>query len=246
MTSRGTFGLPWNELLRPANVDVFVMNVTQLRKNVGDLFRLRPTPFRIDQDGKRLPELDDHWRLEGVLRNPARVRLTNIRTDHALELESDNIQERRSPDFFLLRCQLTLTPKHVDVEPIHRGAPIVPTATQRREAPATVATKYVNMPAGYERRLNYHRYRIVKDAAARDERGGYSFPVRVKGPELRVRTFHKEALKQLGSFEAQTEFTDEMGQLAFTYSGPHGPEMIEDLATKHGLSVLECGNRFTL
>lgn len=96
----------------------------ELAKNVGLLFRLRTLPVRIDATGTRPPQLDDEWRLDDVSDNPARIRLRNIATHDTVALESDNVQERRSPNFLLLRCQLTLTPRDVAIEPIAKGSPI--------------------------------------------------------------------------------------------------------------------------
>jgi hypothetical protein len=102
------------------------MNTKQLSKAIGELFRLRPRPLQVDTNGTRLPPCDDQWRLDSVAEQPARIRLTNVRTSHTLELESDNIQERRSPDFLLLRCQVILKQTGLELEPISKGAPIQP------------------------------------------------------------------------------------------------------------------------
>jgi len=221
------------------------MNAKELSKNIGDLFRLRPAPFRTNLEGQLL-EVDDEWRLESVLQKPTRVQLTNMRTGHQLELESDNIMERRSPDFLILRCEVTIGPNGIEIEPIHRGSPLVPPKTRKREETVGGHPKDVNMPAGYKRRLNYHRYRIAKDSAAKDERGGYRFPVRVKGPEDDIRAFQKEFIKGFGVFPTITRFSDHVGELEFTYVGPHGPEALESVAIKQRLTVLECGNPFTI
>jgi hypothetical protein len=221
------------------------MNAKELAKNVGLHFRLRPKPFRKDSEGKPLVQVDDQWRLDGVLHKPTRVQLTNTRSGHKLELEADNIMERRSPDFLMLRCELTIGPDGVDLEPIHRGSPLIPEKTRRREEKAD-GPKYINMPAGYERRLNYHRYRIAKDAAAKDENGDYRFPVRVKGVEGDVRAFHAEFIKRFGVVPTTTRFSGGVGELEFTYVGSDGPETIENLAIKHRLNVLQCGNQFTM
>src|SRR5687767_15071653 len=99
------------------------MNAKQLSKNVGHLFRLRPQPWRLDGRGQRLPDSDDSWKLRSVNSGPARITIANLSTGHVLELESDNIMERRSPDFVMLRCQVIITPTGITIEPIHRGAP---------------------------------------------------------------------------------------------------------------------------
>src|SRR5262245_59948766 len=41
------------------------MNARQLSKNVGNLFRLRPLPFRKESNGMALPKTDDRWNLWG-------------------------------------------------------------------------------------------------------------------------------------------------------------------------------------
>lgn len=102
------------------------MNANELSKGIGSLFKLRPLPQRVDEVGEAMAPIDDEWRLDGVLRNPTRVSLTNVSTGHTVQLEWDNVIERRSPAFLMLRCQLTLRASSIDIEPIYRGAPILP------------------------------------------------------------------------------------------------------------------------
>ena len=108
------------------------MNLKQLKKRQGTNLRLRPLPHRIDGSGKHLPESDDAWRLEKVLDNPSSIELLNIHTGHVLTLQPDNVQEYRSPDFLLLRCQLTVRPQSIDIEPIFgsAGSPSTPLRTR--------------------------------------------------------------------------------------------------------------------
>jgi hypothetical protein len=94
------------------------MNAQQLRRNIGQAFRLRPVPQRADVDGRRLPEIDDRWRLEEARDKPTCLRLKNIATGHVVELQSDNINRFQSPDYLILRCQLTLTELGVQIEPL--------------------------------------------------------------------------------------------------------------------------------
>lgn len=66
-----------------------------------------------------LPRSDDQWRLDQLLEGPQRgVRLVNIHTGHVIKLQLDNIREYRSPDFLLLRCQLTVRVTGIKIEPI--------------------------------------------------------------------------------------------------------------------------------
>ena len=95
------------------------MNFKQFKKQIGRTFRLRPLPHRIDRDGQTLPPSDDQWRLDRLLQGPERgIRLLNIRTGHVIELQLDNVREYGSPDFLVLRCQLTISTTGVEIEPI--------------------------------------------------------------------------------------------------------------------------------
>jgi hypothetical protein len=103
------------------------VNIGKLAQNVGRLLRLRPIPHRRQPDGLHLPDIDEPWRLDEILQAPTRLRLVNPATGHFVELESDNVREYRSPDHLILRCQLTLRGRHVDIEPLVPSAsPVLP------------------------------------------------------------------------------------------------------------------------
>jgi hypothetical protein len=110
------------------------VNAKELRKNVGAPFRIRPIPWRVDANGRRLKDVDYQWRLDAVDMSPIKVRLINTATGHVVELEPDNVIERRSPDFLMLRCQLILEPTGVGIEPIFRGTPVTPAAHSSHSA----------------------------------------------------------------------------------------------------------------
>lgn len=95
------------------------MNIHQLQKQIGHNLRLRPLPIRQGTNGELLPSSDDPWRLNQILDKPARVELSNIATGHILELQSDNIRGYQSPDFLMLRCELTISPRGISIEPTH-------------------------------------------------------------------------------------------------------------------------------
>jgi hypothetical protein len=120
----------------PCSLD-FDMNRKQLSRNIGQMIRLRPLPWRIDWNRRRLDDVDDMWMLDGVDDHPARVRLHHIATGHIIELASDNVEEWRSPDFLLLRCQIIIGPLGVDIEPIRRGSPLFPTPANN-QSPQTI------------------------------------------------------------------------------------------------------------
>lgn len=219
------------------------MNAKQLSKNVGQLFKLRPKPWRFDGDGERLPDSDDSWRLDSVANDPVRITIRNISTGHVLELESDNIIERRSPDFLMLRCQVMISLAGITIEPIHRGTPVGPMEPTPTH-PGSGA-KLLNAPPGYERRLNYHRHRVLREKAARSPSGGYEYPVQLKGSDGAIRSFSREFNATLGVFQTVTRSTNGVTELEFIYSGTAAPEVIENLAIKHSVTVLQCGNSVT-
>ena len=93
------------------------MNLTQLRSEIGAKYRLRPLPIFVTAGGSTRESVDLPWRLDEVLDDPSRLRLRCIETDDQVELHSDNVREYRSPDFLLLRCQLTIR-DGVEIEPL--------------------------------------------------------------------------------------------------------------------------------
>ena len=107
------------------------MNTDQLKKNVGELLRLRPLPVLIKgfssevsaltSDGPRLKKdavnTDYDWRLEDVTIQG--VSLHCLYTGHKIILGADNVREYRSPNFLMLKCRLMLEEGDtVRIEPI--------------------------------------------------------------------------------------------------------------------------------
>jgi hypothetical protein len=94
------------------------MNLQGLQKNLGQTLRLRPLPIRLDANGIDIGRSDDPWRLDAILKDPNRIRLSNLPTGHFVELQSDNVKQFQSPDFLILRCQLTIVGRTITLEPI--------------------------------------------------------------------------------------------------------------------------------
>ncbi len=106
------------------------VNTEQLQKDIGRELRLRPHVLVVKHflrqvavftSGdpmfeRRLIKTDYKWRLERATR--AGVTLHCLYTDHEITLGNDNVREYRTPDFLLLRCQLTLDGNKVHIEPI--------------------------------------------------------------------------------------------------------------------------------
>jgi|GEM_PF-1851494 hypothetical protein len=93
------------------------MNVKQLQRQLGTNLKLRPVPYRIGTDGQTVATPEEQWTLDAILTQPDRVRLIHIATGLSLELQKDNIREYRSPDYLILRCQLTITRTDIRLEP---------------------------------------------------------------------------------------------------------------------------------
>jgi hypothetical protein len=93
------------------------MNVKQLERQIGAKLKLLPAPIRVATDGQQAPAPDEEWTLDAILRQPSRVRLTNIASCLSVELQTDNIREYRSPEFLILRCQLTIAGQNIRLEP---------------------------------------------------------------------------------------------------------------------------------
>jgi len=106
------------------------MNIDQLKKNVGQDLRLRPNPLVVEHvplitgvrsssgnpvTERRLVKTDYLWRLVSV--TGSGVALHCHHTNHDITLGGDNVREFRSPDFLMLRCQLTLDGDKVVIEP---------------------------------------------------------------------------------------------------------------------------------
>jgi hypothetical protein len=107
------------------------MNLEQLKKkNLGSAVYLRPVPGRLQTATQKvLPPIDDQWTIYKV--EDGKVELHNLRTMHVVALGSDNIREFRTPNFLMLRCQLTLTEEQVLIEPFVGGGPASEPVTGR-------------------------------------------------------------------------------------------------------------------
>jgi hypothetical protein len=104
------------------------MNAEQLKKNVGQLLRLRPLPqFVVDDDYDAIAlfptrwratpdqDTDFDWRLDEV--TVEGVKLVCQSTGHKVTLGKDNVREYRSPNFLMLKCQLIIEGYKVRIEP---------------------------------------------------------------------------------------------------------------------------------
>jgi len=122
------------------------MNWDQMKKNVHARVHLKPTPYRLDDYGRKLPRLDDDWIIEEVSADG--VRIKNVRTHHTTTLGKDHIYDYISnPDqsrggvkhgFLTLKVQISLKPKGLSIVPTARpGESVEPPAVE-------IVEKWVN------------------------------------------------------------------------------------------------------
>src|SRR6266496_4600177 len=90
------------------------MNKRQLSNMAGSFVRLRPK-VKMVEAGEVVGESDDRWRVVAV--SDRDIALRNDRTNHRLTLGLDNVRSFQSPDFLLLRCDLSFEGDDISVEP---------------------------------------------------------------------------------------------------------------------------------
>lgn len=97
------------------------MNIKNfMKKNIYKTVQIRPGVIRKTTDGGTFKD-DDEWRvMEGA---EGTIGLRNTRTEHHLSLGVDNIKEFRTPNFLLLRCQITLQDNGFKIDPLPSYCP---------------------------------------------------------------------------------------------------------------------------
>jgi hypothetical protein len=218
------------------------MNLQQMRKNLGRHLHLRPIPHRVSDAGKRLPDIDDAWRLDAIMGDPQRLRLVNTSTHHVVELQPDNVREYRSPHFLVLRCQLIISSRDIQIEPLVPAAVLPGTESV---AAGAVRRSY-NVPPGYEQKLNRFRFQIARDTTARTSDGKYSFPVEFLAAKQDMEAFLDVTG---GRSTGEAALAQEPGgkvRLKAIYSGALSPTDLEKLAIAHRLQVIRCWPNVTM
>src|SRR6266850_8598144 len=94
------------------------MNFDQFeKKNLGRDVKIRPKAR--SENAGTVTLVDDLWRVARV--ESRTVELLNLRTTQSVEMAGDNFREFRTPNFLILRCQLTLPEEQVLIEPLVGG-----------------------------------------------------------------------------------------------------------------------------
>ncbi|HEX9758308.1 MAG TPA: hypothetical protein VGB26_11005 [Nitrospiria bacterium] len=93
------------------------MNKKGIEKLIGRPIKIRPKVKRVHGNGTELSFMDYDWYVELVSSSKGIIRLSNPATGHSKDLGMDNFYEFRTPNFLILKCQLTLKGYAVLVEP---------------------------------------------------------------------------------------------------------------------------------
>jgi hypothetical protein len=186
------------------------MNKRMLLNLARTYVRLRPK-VKVVQSSEVLSEADDRWFVVEVTDRD--ITLHNDRTDHRYTLGLDNVRSFQTPEFLLLRCDLSIQGDHITVEPHIQNRIPKPTPEQVLERAIRDAVPYLpgawSWPADvFEDRA---RLRAWFASATRDEHGAVLLPSPVRpmpGVYVHIpKTFLVAAQRALIE-EAQAEVDD--------------------------------------
>jgi hypothetical protein len=92
------------------------MNKSQASKWINKEYRIRPRAIHVGPSGARVADQDSRWLVREVADDA--VIMLEVGTGITVTLGLDNVREFRSPDYLLLRCQLTIRDGVATSEPI--------------------------------------------------------------------------------------------------------------------------------
>jgi len=143
------------------------MNWDQMKKNAGYRVQLVPMACRLDDQGRKLPAIDDEWIISEI--TASGVRISNTRTGHTTTLGKDHVHHfTTNPDgshsgiqrgFLTLNVQIFLQARGLWVRPNARpGEEVEPPTVE-------VVEKWVDLrypsDAGLQAKLEQAGYRLA-------------------------------------------------------------------------------------
>jgi hypothetical protein len=99
----------------------------------------------------------------------------------------------------------------------------------------------INIPPGYQPRLNQIAAEVARDSAVRDANGGYAYPIQVTGPANEVQEFMRRVGSNATIADAGFDESKDPAEGWFEYKGDLSPNEMRDLALATGLKVVHCG-----
>jgi hypothetical protein len=186
------------------------MNKRMLSNMAGTFVRLRPK-VKMVEAGEVIGEADDRWNVIEV--SDRDITLHNDRTDHRYTLGLDNVRSFQSPDFLLLRCDLSNEGNDIAVEPHIQNR--VPKPTPEEVLERAVRNAVPSIPGAWSWPVEVFEDRAKLRAwfvgATRTEHGGVLLPspvnpvphVQIHIPKSYLVAAHKALIE-----EAQAEVDD--------------------------------------
>jgi hypothetical protein len=98
----------------------------------------------------------------------------------------------------------------------------------------------INIPAGYQRRLNHIAFEARKDSAVRRADGQFAFPAQFVGGPNAVAAFTRQ-LSESGQLLGLGRTGDDLVEVWFEYLGRLSPDAVRQLATSTDLRIVHCG-----
>lgn len=92
------------------------MNLKELAKHQDRIYRIEPAP--LSKVGTKVaPSRYNEWKIR-VLKSRGILEIRNITTGHQLDLGFDHYYDFRTPDFLMLKCQLTMEGASLHMKPL--------------------------------------------------------------------------------------------------------------------------------
>lgn len=99
----------------------------------------------------------------------------------------------------------------------------------------------INLPPGYQPRLNQIAARVVRESAVKDDATGeYRYPAQFRGRQLNLEAF-AETVSHVGAQQIETDIQNGEGDLWFEYTGSTSPDEMRQIAEQHGVDIVHCG-----
>lgn len=114
------------------------MNIGQLKKNIGTVITLFPRP---KLGNESIAAARNKWLIVAEVEGAKSLELSNTVTEHGFSLPYDSIREFRMPNLLILRAQIVLSGKGVELVPFTDSPDDKPYDEALRQSDITVFTR---------------------------------------------------------------------------------------------------------